>query len=319
MLKKSLFLLGLTLVLNACSQPTRDTVANIKDVTVVPDSITDSTVPLPNEELEQINWDSTKLTYSWLQDFEIENTLVNRIAVPNECRRIEVDRGSYQDWLRHLPLKSGRSSVLLYNGELKWNQDVHQAVIDMDVDPRDLQQCADAVMRMKAEYHYQKKEFDQIHFNYTSGDNVPFSKWIQGKRPVVSGRDVVWNSCSSCDESYNSFRKYLLKIFNYAGTASMERELKPKSWKDIKAGDVIIKGGSPGHAVMVLDVAVNQDTGDKLFLISQSYMPAQQSHILKNPQNSTLSPWYSVEEIGSGNVVTPEWTFDNSSLMEFGY
>ena len=70
---------------------------------------------------------------------------------------------------------------------------------------------------------------------------------------------------------------------------------------------------------MVLDVAVNQDTGDKLFLISQSYMPAQQSHILKNPQNSTLSPWYSVEEIGSGNVVTPEWTFDNNSLMEFGY
>jgi len=319
MLKKSLFLLGLTLVLNACSQPTRDTVANITDVTVMPDSITDSTVPLLEEEMELTKWDSTKLMYSWLQDFEIENTLVNRITVPIGCRRVEFEKGSFQDWLRHLPLKSGKANVLLYNGELKWNQDAHEAVVDMDVDNRDLQQCADAVMRLKAEYHYQKKEFDQIHFNYTSGDNVPFSKWIGGKKPVVSGRDVIWNSCSSCDDSYDSFRKYLLKIFNYAGTASMERELRSKDWKDLKAGDVIIKGGSPGHAVLVLDIAVNEDTGEKLFLIAQSYMPAQQSHILKNPQNGALSPWYSVKEIGLGSVITPEWTFSNNSLMEFGY
>jgi hypothetical protein len=40
--------------------------------------------------------------------------------------------------------------VLLYNGAPKFRQDVHAAVIDIDVGTRDLQQCADATMRLRA-------------------------------------------------------------------------------------------------------------------------------------------------------------------------
>lgn len=60
--------------------------------------------------------------------------------------------------------------------------------------------------------------------------------------------------------------------------------------EETKIGDVFIKGGFPGHAVMVVDIAVDESTQEKVFLLAQSYMPAQEIQILKNPNNSHLSP-----------------------------
>ncbi|MEM1219965.1 MAG: DUF4846 domain-containing protein, partial [Bacteroidota bacterium] len=44
---------------------------------------------------------------------------------------------------------------------------------------------------------------------------------------------------------------------------------------------------------------------------AQSYMPAQDIHILKNP--TTGSAWYSVDEIDP--LRTPEWTFGKEHLQ----
>jgi hypothetical protein len=41
------------------------------------------------------------------------------------------------DWLRGLPLKPAGAPVLLFNGAPKFRQDVHAAVIDIDVGTRD--------------------------------------------------------------------------------------------------------------------------------------------------------------------------------------
>ena len=105
-------------------------------------------------------------------------------------------------------------------------------------------------------------------------------------------------------------------IFNYAGTSSLSKELKKVSdISDIKIGDVFIVGGFPGHAVLVIDVCVNSVSGEKLFLIQQSYMPAQDIHILKNLNNAIQSPWYSVRF--ASDLETPEWTFSKDQLMRF--
>lgn len=48
---------------------------------------------------------------------------------------------------------------------------------------------------------------------------------------------------------------------------------------------------------------------------TQSYMPAQDMHILRNPLNADLSPWYA-EDFGEV-LQTPEWTFDASDLKRF--
>jgi hypothetical protein len=83
---------------------------------------------------------------------------------------------------------------------------------------------------------------------------------------------------------------------------------------DIRAGDVFIRGGSPGHAVLVMDMAVNA-AGQKIFLLAQSYMPAQDIHILKNPGNPPF-PWYYT--VGADKlVVTPEWVFKWEEVMRF--
>jgi len=85
---------------------------------------------------------------------------------------------------------------------------------------------------------------------------------------------------------------------------------------DIKIGDVFIVGGSPGHAVIVVDLAHNRQTGEKVFILAQSYMPAQEIQILVNSDNGDISPWYEVNKIG--NIFhTPEWTFRKDQLMRF--
>ena len=81
----------------------------------------------------------------------------------------------------------------------------------------------------------------------------------------------------------------------------------------LQPGDIFYHGGSPGHAVMVLNVVEN-DLGNKMFILAQSYMPAQEMHILKNPINKDISHRYELLEIGEA-INTPEWVFDRAELM----
>ena len=255
------------------------------------------------------------LNYSWKENIEPQNTIQGRIATPQGFQRIKVEKGSFGDWLRHLPLKEENAPVYLFNGELKSNQMVHEAVVDIDVGRRDLQQCADAVMRLRSEYFYGKKEFSNIHFNYTSGDKVAFDDWMRGKKPIVSGNTVRFSAESgSVNDTYLNFKKYLVSVFSYAGTASLSKEMQSIAIEELQIGDVFIQGGFPGHAVIVVDMAVNSEN-EKLFLLAQSYMPAQEIHVLKNFNNDGLNPWYSVDF--EGDLNTPEWTFSKSDLKRF--
>jgi hypothetical protein len=227
---------------------------------------------------------------------------------------VEYPSGSYADWLRRLPLKPKGSPVKYYNGGTKPGL-VHEAVVDIDVGTRDLQQCADAVMRLQAEYHYQKKDYPNIHFNFTSGHEVSFDAWRKGRKPRVSGNSVRFSSPSGqVDNSYRNFKKYMNMIFNYAGTASLTKELKKVSVSDIRPGDVFIQGGFPGHAILVVDVAENTE-GERVFMVAQSYMPAQDIHILKNEGQTGTSPWYPADF--GGTLQTPEWTFERENLKRF--
>ncbi len=79
-------------------------------------------------------------------------TLAERVVPPAGFERLDAAEGSFGAWLRRLPLHPGRPPVHLYDGARKANQGAHHAVLDIDVGRRDLQQCADAVMRLRAEY-----------------------------------------------------------------------------------------------------------------------------------------------------------------------
>ncbi len=241
--------------------------------------------------------------------------LTDLIAPPEKYERLRVENNSFAEWLRFLPVKPEASPVRLFNGELKPNQNIHAAVVDIDVGKRDLQQCADAVMRLKSEYHYSRKEYARIHFNFTSGHKVAFDDWAKGRKPRISGNNVTFSSpAGAADYSYSNFKKYMIQIFSYAGTASLSKELDAVDLDQMRIGDVFIQGGFPGHAVLVMDMAENEQ-GEKLFLLAQSYMPAQDIHILKNFNEPDISPWYRLDF--ENNLLTPEWTFDRNDLKRF--
>lgn len=251
--------------------------------------------------------------FSWLTDYNNATSLELRIAAPEGYERTSCADGSFCQWLRNVPLKPANSPVHYYNGDIKTHAQ-HYAVLDLDTGTRDLQQCADAVMRLKAEYHYARGEYSKIHFNFTSGHKVSFDDWRQGRKPVVSGNKVTFTAAQGeADNSYRNFRKYMRIIFSYAGTYSLAKELDAVTVQDIRVGDVFIVGGMPGHAVLVMDVAKNS-AGEKKFLLAQSYMPAQDMHILKNP-NDASSPWYSSDF--RAFLETPEWQFSASNLKRF--
>ena len=114
------------------------------------------------------------------------------------------------------------------------------------------------------------------------------------------------------DDGYASFKRYMIQVFAYAGTASLEKELKPvKTGTGVEIGDVFIKGGFPGHAVLVADVVRSPATGETRFLLIQSFIPAQDMHVLKQPGAGTVSPWYSAP--ADGALQTPEWPFPPGS------
>lgn len=81
--------------------------------------------------------------------------------------------------------------------------------------------------------------------------------------------------------------------------------------ENIKIGDVFIVGGSPGHVIIVVDMAVNS-SGEKIFLLAQSYMPARQTQLLINPMDNDISPWYSLKD--KDKLITPQWTFELDTL-----
>mgnify|MGYP006200598655 CR=1 FL=1 len=62
-------------------------------------------------------------------------------------------------------------------------------------------------------------------------------------------------------------------------------------------------------------MAIHSKTGEKLFMLAQSFMPAQEIEILKNPNSNSLSPWYSLDF--KGDLQTHEWLFYRNELKRF--
>lgn len=243
-----------------------------------------------------------------------QNTIKTSIDVPKNFERITTSKSSFGEYLRNLPLKPKGSKVRYYNGDIKSGEGIYTAVVDLSIGNKDLHQCADAIMRLRAEYLFEQKRYDEIHFNFTNGFRVDYSKWKQGYRIKTTGNKTSWVKKEPSSNSYNTFWEYLEQIFMYAGTASLSKELLPIKMKNLEIGDVFIKGGFPGHAVIVVDKAINKN-GKIAFLLAQSYMPAQEMQILINPNNKNLSPWYLLDE--NEKIITPEWTFTTDQLARF--
>lgn len=242
-------------------------------------------------------------------------TLETRILTPKGFDRTFVHDSSFAAYLRQLQLRPHGSEVRLYNGSTRPSSNVYDAVVDLRIGNKNLHQCADAVMRLRAEFLWNQEQYENIHFNFTNGFRVDYAKWMEGNRIVVRGNETYWKLSNSPSNTYKDFWKYMEIIFSYAGTLSLSEELIRVNIDNLRIGDVFIQGGSPGHAIIVVDLAQNPKTKEIIFLLAQSFMPAQEIQILKNPGNGKISPWYSVDF--GRKLETPEWTFNVMDLKRF--
>jgi hypothetical protein len=218
--------------------------------------------------------------------------ILNEIPPPTGYLRKESNANSFENWLRKLPLRKDKI-VYLYNDKIKPNQSAQFAVVDLSRSKTDLQQCADVVMRLRAEYLFEQKQYDSIRFmDYNK-------KWYN------------WSGGNNKER----FDHYLQQVFGWCGSASLEKQLKRVTNYDaLKTGDVFIKGGFPGHAMIVADMAINLK-GEKVFMLIQGYQPAQDIHVVVNPLYHELSPWYKLTS--DNEIYTPEWTFYKDQLHKW--
>jgi hypothetical protein len=241
---------------------------------------------------------------------------IGEIPLPAGYQRPPATASSFAAYLRKLPLKPPGTPVYQYDGQEKLRQDVHFAVIDLDIGTRDLQQCADAIIRLRAEYLWSQDRYAEINFRFTNGFLAEYRRWRAGERIRVVGNEVTWVRQNRGTTAYADFRKYLDVVFAYAGTLSLARDMKRVTLADLAAGDAFVQGGSPGHGVMIVDLAVNESTRDTVVLLAQSYLPAQDMHLLRNPVRPALSPWYSIRDFRE-RIRTPEWEFEPEELRRF--
>ncbi len=234
-------------------------------------------------------------TIAWINEKGMD--LKSRFNVPSGYTRVASNENSWQAHLLYLPLKSHGSLVKLYDGRIKGNTSVYLAVVDLPIGTKDLHQCADGVMRLRADYLFAQKRFDEIEFLFVSGAKSNYVSYLNGKAPDKT--------------NYWAYMEY---VFNSANTYSLEKQLKKKEMKDLEIGDALIKGGFPGHTVIVVDKCINTSSGAVKYMLAQSYMPAQELQILVNPLEPE-SPWY---DLTTNPVIqTAEWDFTADQLRSF--
>lgn len=223
----------------------------------------------------------------------------------------------FSKFLRTFPLKA-ENIVNYYNGNLKSNFNIYAAVFDYNIGKKNLHQCADASIYLNARFKFDNLKFEEIAYSFTNGYLFKYKDYLNGDTIKIykdsRGYDVVKaESGPKRDNTSTTFFKYLEQLWMYAGTISVESiDTSKTNISEIRPGDLFVQGGNPGHSVTVVDVIKN-NLEKVLFMLAQSYMPAQENHILLNPKTGDV--WYEVDE--SIDFQTPEWTFFYSDLRRF--
>ena len=218
-------------------------------------------------------------------------TVQTRYNVPENYTRMTYSSQDFGYHLQQLPLKAYGEKVKYYNGKEKNTPQVYSSVVDLPIGTKDLHQCADAAMRLRADFLYQQKQYSAISFHFNDGKPRAYTDYVKG------------------DYSAQKYWNYLEHIFTYANTSSLKQQLQSVPKNEVQIGDILLQSGTPyGHAVIVIDMAQNE-AGDRLVLLAQSYMPAQELQVLKNPYSTDGNPWYRID---GDRIITPEWKFTSA-------
>ncbi|MBP5388186.1 MAG: hypothetical protein J6Y97_12475 [Prevotella sp.] len=218
---------------------------------------------------------------------------IGDIYPPIGYKRIDSD--SYSEFLRSLTLKKRGNKIMLYQGGEAKSQRYNYAIIDIPLLSNE-EMCADVCIRLRSEFLFKEKSYNEIHFK------------------DVNGKEVYYNGNSRKD-----FEKYLKKLYGRVSTYSLSK-LKSRNLKDIRPGDILVytmydrENCNVGHAVMVVDVVQN-DNGRKAIMLAEGNMPARDMHIMRDP--SSFSPWFKLSENNDDFIGTLKSMYNNDEVKYF--
>lgn len=233
------------------------------------------------------------------------DTLEDRFAPEPGFERVKLEKESFGAFLRRLPLTAPNTPVLSHRGDEIRSEDHPNvaAVVAIDIGTKDLQQCADAVIRMHAEWRYARGARDHS-YRSASGTKLSFAQFAAGDRLRVEGNSLSFvRSAKAQEPTHGLLRMWLDDVFGWANTGALARDAKRVKWQDVRPGDFFVLTGVPfGHAVLVVDMAKDA-RGRKAFLLTQSFVPAQNVHVLRPDARHV---WFVVDDT-DGEIKTPFW------------
>lgn len=231
--------------------------------------------------------------YPWPRRTSGYTPIAGRIGIPAGFREVPVEPGSWAEWLRFLPLMPAHSPIRGVDDKpLGWpGIPAPPGVVDMDV--RRNQECADTILRLRAEYLRWAGHGDRLAFSLAGGGTISWADWRRGMRPVPVGSRVRMLRVASPSESRQSFEGFLDAVFSWCNTDSLSRDGRPVAPDDLRIGDYVSRpgAGARGHAMMIVDLAVDAE-GNWRALILQGAMPAQSAHLLRAGTGSAWIPLY---------------------------
>ena len=225
-----------------------------------------------------------------------ELKIFKRFDTPEKFSRNQNYTG-FGKWLNNLSLKNNNTPVYTFDGQKKSNPNIYVGVLDLEQPKKNVQFNSNAIMSLRLEYFYREKKYNEI-----------------DKLAKVLANPITYTTFVKGDYSYPKFMDYLTHYLENSNSQTIAQLLKPISIKEIQVGDVFFqKETIKNHAAIVMDLAQDKN-GNKIFILAQSYYPSQDIHILSNPSNDLISPWYIAKK---GTLLTPEWRFLSSDLMRF--
>ena len=200
---------------------------------------------------------------------QASDTVATAFPPPAGATRVESD--AFGAWLGKRIVKPRNEAIHTHDGRVVLH---NGRVIELDMVKGDLQQCADSAIRLRAEWL--REQSAPVVFHATSGDPMPWARFQKGERPYEEKGRLRWRA-----DKPTTWEGYLTRVFIWAGTRSLQYDTVRVETP--RAGDLLVIPGSPGHAVVLMDVARRGE--ELLVLLGEGYMPAQEFHVELGPED----------------------------------
>jgi len=273
--------------------------------------------PLPTPAPPPMAVDDYPWLPAWAGELPPLTSLVERFSAPEGYERVALPPDGFGAWLRHLPVRLDRSSVLSWRDRPLTSPSA--AIVTLDLGDGDLQQCADSIIRLHAEFLWATGRAHDAAYHFTSGDRSAWTDWAEGESFQVQGSRVRRLQGAPRAPTHDTYRSWLQHLFMYAGTLSLDLDSRPvPTDQPLQAGDFLVDPGSPGHAVVILDVATASD-GRRVALVGQGYTPAQEFHVVTERRSGVVDGvWFPLPSAPDGALDTPSWrAFSRDTARRF--